>query len=360
MNKKFITRTIALSLCTMSIFGLSSAFAIENGKRTQLSTVETDGNQVANAQQQKVAVEFLKKYDTNASNYKFEILPQDQIQLNDRSDFVTASETLKLPGTTGRAATVLSVTTETAIDGYALPYYEQYLLTIVGSTIEGAAIRIAPSNGIALDDTQSTIVALGDTKKQADAIASIKKTYDKNIVAPRTGVSLYDAPIGFRIDKAENLALNKWFKANGWDLKNKAFYQQFNPLIDVKGNTKENFSFLSDEDVRLAMQADSVRKNGIQVAMIMPSTGFYYTEQRYTFNQKKNAFYIDFCASNVAFKNGEASPLFAWLIVKPDKKNKDGKLDRFYYPVTTKLSTITSDMKDYISGKTPKNAVTLP
>lgn len=360
MNKKFITRTIALSLCLMSSFGLSSAFALENGKRAQVSTVETSGNQLASAQQQKAAVAFLKKYDTNAANYKFEILSEDQIQLNDRSDFVTASETVKLPGTTGRAATILSVTTETSMEGYALPYYEQYLLTIVGSDIEGAAIRIAPSNGASLDDTQGTIIALGDTKKQAEAVAAIKKTYDKNIVMPRTGVSLYDAPVGFRIDKSESLALNKWFKASGWDLKNKTFYQQFNPLVDSTNNAKEEFSFLSDQEVLLAMQADSVRKNGIQVAMFMPSAGFYYTEQRYTFNQKKNAFYIDFCASNVSFKNEEASPLFAWLIVKPDQKNKDGKLDRFYYPVTAKLSTIVTDMKDYFSGKTPTNAVTLP
>lgn len=90
-----------------------------------------------------------------------------------------------------------------------------------------------------------------------------------------------------------------------------------------------------------------------------------YSEQRYKLKSGKY-YYVDFCADygmlpmENAKSKVETKATYAFLIVKPGKKNAQGTLDRFFYPITTKPSTLEADMKLYFEGKSPKNNVSLP
>lgn len=97
---------------------------------------------------------------------------------------------------------------------------------------------------------------------------------------------------------------------------------------------------LSDYEIRLAEFA-SEKSN---ISYIAGDWKYRDNEDDFTYGEKKytlpdgNSFYIAF----FGYKN-----YYMFLLVRPAKFNKDGKLDHFFYPPNTTLEQIKVDMDDY-------------
>lgn len=377
MKRNIFMAMNALSIGMLTFGGATTAFAANNTTQA-ISTLPisinvteqemlTDGTSVANKAQTKAIVDFGKKYNADLSKYTFESMPSDPIQLNERASFVSASQAVDLNGNTGRSVKIFVATVRIHDTGFTLPYYQQYIFTFTNDQMEGAAVRIAPSDGVTinLDEAQLFPFTALDSKSSTNAgmIQSINTTiqyYGTILAKPSNITAALDFPSGIKTDSAVNKTLRTWFTKQGWKASNWTFYTNYATLIDPADVSKGNVAYLSATDIQLAMLASSNNGTQPQVRMLLPDSGFYFTERSYKIKDTNNYFNIDFCASQIDTTQADSQPLFSWLIVKPLKKNASGKLDRFYYPVNTNIKTIAQDMNAYFNGKTPYKNTTVP
>lgn len=377
MKRNIFIAINALSIGMLSFGGITTAFAATNTNQA-ISTLPqainitkqemlTDGTSLANKNQTKAIVDFGKKYNADLSKYTFESMPADPIQLNERDAFVTASKAVGLNGNTGRSTKIFVATIGVHDTGFTLPYYQQYIFTFTNDTLEGAAIRIAPSDGVTINLNEAQLLPFTalDTKTTANAemIQSINTTiqyYGGILAKPANLKAALDFPSGIKADATVNKTLNTWFTKQGWKANNWTFYSNYVTLVDPADVSKGNVAYLGATDIQLAMLASSNNGTKAQVRMLLPDSGFYFTERSYKIKNTNNYFNIDFCASQIDATQPNSQPLFSWLIVKPLKENSAGKLDRFYYPANTSIKTITQDMNAYYNGKTPSKNTTVP
>lgn len=301
----------------------------------------------ATAQQKALILEFAKKQGLDLSGYTFEVLGSDPIQAEKRADFVAASEKVGLKGNTARSASILSVVTSNSITGYPIPYFKQYLFSVSANRLDGAAIRMAPTNGHTMDMDHAVLVAFHNKDMQATALRDIIKAYDKNMAKAPAPVAALDFPVGMRASEDIEKALQSYFSDNGWRASEWKFYKNMPELANALNITEGYRNYLNDAEVGKAMAASA--NGGPQVMMMMPPSDFYFAERTFKIAGTSRRFYVDYCAFGINPEHEDAKPTFSWLIVKPAKANMNGKLDRFFYPVDTKITDIAKDMNAYFS-----------
>lgn len=256
----------------------------------------------------------------------------------------TLSKPLELRGWTSEESSTLY----TAKKDYKTGDYNYQLVFAVFTDIKtglvnAAVVKRLPTN---LDvDKAASIYSMEKpafATYEKDALAYAKA----NIFMPSNKIAQRSLIHGYKVSPGYNDGLKSFWKGRGWSSNNWTFYQNA-----VEEGHK---AYLSGPEVNQAMKVSGEATGGVQVAMIMPSSGFYFAERSYKIKGTQNGFFIDFVASgiNPAADSDKLGANFAFLIVKPAKVNMDGELEKFFYPTTAKLSTIAKDMNDYFNRDT--------
>lgn len=226
----------------------------------------------------------------------------------------------------------------------------------------------------ALNQKSSTLIQRAEKTAQ--------KLENENKAKPIDEIAALDFMGGQKVNEQTSQNFAKIFQDEGWaQTKFKHFYtrswpaeREANPddevaVGEIAGyetiyDTEEDFSFTKEEEL-LAYKAGKALKNIKNYPLMQGAKSydvegsFYYAEKKY--KKGEQSYYIDFCIAYTLFwgKSGydksDVTNLF--LLVKPGKKNAQGKLDRYFYPADTNNAIIAADIKDYYKGKEPSHCM---
>lgn len=305
-----------------------------------------------------------------------------------------ASSSAKLTGYTQYQKNLRDLVAQTSgkrINGIGVTYQFHFIFdetnknTLVAAYIEPS---IASEYGI------DTLFSINTTSTNVDnAIKSFLKT---NQAVAVDKIAALDFPMALRSSNAKynQLFINK-FRAFGWKDIPVTLYQNSYTLPLTENESTIGYFYFSSAQTLQGLKAsssvnllpESMSKQSLDQykafpkwdagwrsesqqkeeessldssTAYMPSfSEFYFMEKKYKLTNTQS-FYIDFVADFNTIQNDDkekstkTSIAYAFLVVKPAKKNSNGKLDRFIYAPNTKLSTIQADMKLYFAGKAPK------
>lgn len=343
-----------LSVAMLATAGLSAFAATPTDPVTLPAAVEGEAPSTIEATHIDA---FLKKYGLDKKE-KGELTSKDfhkdfanfYFSEKELEEIATMSKAIELRGWTDETSTTLYTVKKAHKSGdYNYEVVYALFMDIRTGLVNAAAIKRLPSNE---NDKAASIypmdkAALADIEK--DALAYAKA----NIFLPTSKIAQRSVIYGYKVETAANKGLRDFWAGRGWTTSNWTFYQN----AYEEGRT----AYLTAEEINQAMKVSGEATGGVQVAMIMPSTGFYFTERNYRIKDTENRFFIDFVASGIdpTADKDKLGANFAFLIVKPAKVNQDGTLDKYFYPTDAKMSTIVRDMTKIFneSNSVPEGAV---
>lgn len=201
------------------------------------------------------------------------------------------------------------------------------------------------------------------SSKRTDIQRDMKSYYERNLLKAEDDISAKDFPVAYKITNlAANRAFQDLFSQYGFYSSSMEFGYALPALSDSRKPEGSAKNFLSTRDLEKAL---FVATDGKGVGSKIDSSNLFFAERSYFVPNSKSKFYIGFCVANEkgsvlsynelnSFKNGDkVYPDYCFLIVRPAKPQKDGSLDRFFYPASTSLQTISNDMQSYFKGIRP-------
>lgn len=308
-----------------------------------------------------------------------------------------ASSSAKLGGYTQyqkNLRDLVAQTTGKRINGIGVTYQFHF---IFDETQKDTLIAAYVQPSIASEYGIDTLLPINTTPTSVDN--TIKAFLKTNQAVATDKIAALDFPMALRSSNAKynQLFINK-FRALGWKDAPTTLYQNSYTLPLTENESNIGYFYFSsaqtlqglkasnkvnllppaiskqtltqykpfpgwDAGWRSETQQKEAEANLDSSATYMPSfSEFYFMEKKYKLTNTQS-FYIDFVADFSTTENNDekqstkTSIAYAFLVVKPAKKNSKGKLDRFIYAPNVKLSTIESDMKLYFAGKTPKYSI---
>ncbi len=280
------------------------------------------------------------------------------------------------------------------ISGIGVTYQMHFIFDETNkNTLVGAYIQPSIASPYGFNDVFSI------TATPTDVDNAIKSFLKNNKARSSDATAALDFPMGLRSsnEKYNRLFINK-FRAFGWKDTPTTLYHNTSTLPLTERDSNIGYFYFSSAQTLQGLKASSsvnllpntmpkqtlAQMNAYpawaagwrseaqekeQEAKLDPNkrylpsfSEFYFAEKKYKLNNTQS-FYVDFVMDfqtvslNDQTNTTKPAVAYAFLVVKPAKKNKLGKLDRFIYAPNTKLSTIESDMKLYFAGKTPKYQV---
>lgn len=206
--------------------------------------------------------------------------------------------------------------------------------------ILGAYIIVYPMVNMVSIKTEKIILPINSSLKDIKSLMA--NYYSEYSVKPYNFLAALDFPGGKIMNTKKQENIRAFFKNYDWK--------------------PEQYMFLESSYFKVSKQEiDQIKKCSENIGMIGPDIiyNFLYAERAFKIKNTEDMYFIDFCLA-VDLNNFDASiekdaqiidlqkiGLGAWLMVKPAKKNKEGKLDRFIYSINTPISKVTTDMKAY-------------
>lgn len=330
-------RVISLLLCATMVTGLAAIAATTDSSSTSSSSNSNAPTQI----ESNYIGDFLKSSgfsDANGGNLKASDFEKSAYEIwfteDQRSEIESLSKTADLRGITSSIATTLYVAQKQYPSGDRNFTVAYGLFMDIKTGMVDAAVALRIPNRAS--ETTTPLYAM--TKGTFSLIQSdVAKFIQEYAFLPKTKAAQASLISGYRVESADNTALQTFWSQKGWDTKGWTFYQN-----EDGSDTK---AYLTDEEITLAMKASG--NGGPQVAMIMPSYGYYFIEKAYKIKGSDERFYVDFIASGINLSAKELGANFSFLVVKPAKIKADGTVDKFFYPADTKISVIVKDITKY-------------